>query len=31
MKDLKGVKAKLRELFGGEIILNTDEYTIYSG
>jgi hypothetical protein len=31
MKDLKGVKAKLRELLGGEIILNTDEYTIYEG
>jgi transposase-like protein len=31
MKDLKGVKAKLRELLGGEVILNTDEYTIYEG
>jgi hypothetical protein len=31
MKDLNGVKAKLRELLGGEVILNTDEYTIYEG
>ena len=27
----KGVKARLRELLGGEVILNTDEYTIYEG
>jgi hypothetical protein len=31
MKDLKGLKARLRELLGGEVILNTDEYTIYEG
>ena len=31
MKDLKGMKVKLKELIGGEVIINTDEYTIYEG
>lgn len=31
MKDLKGIKVKLKELISGEVIINTDEYTIYEG
>jgi len=31
MENLKGVKVKLKELIGGEVIVNTDEYTIYQG
>ena len=31
MKDLQGMKVKLKELIGGEVIINTDEYVIYEG
>jgi hypothetical protein len=31
MEDLKGIKVKLREWIGGEVVLNTDEYIIYWG
>jgi len=31
MKDLKGVKAKLKEWIRREVVLNTDEYMIYQG
>jgi hypothetical protein len=31
MENLKGVKVKLKEWIGGEVVLNTDEYTIYQG
>jgi hypothetical protein len=31
MKNLRGVKRKLKEWIGGEVVLNTDEYGIYRG
>jgi len=31
MRELKGIKVKLKELIAGEVIVNTDEYTIYHG
>jgi hypothetical protein len=31
VENLKGVKVKLKEWIGGEVVLNTDEYTIYHG
>ena len=31
MENLKWVKVKLKEWIGGEVVLNTDEYTIYQG
>jgi hypothetical protein len=31
MKDLKGVKVKLKEWIGGEVVLSADEYIIYQG
>jgi hypothetical protein len=31
MKNLRGVKRKLKEWIRGEVVLNTDEYGIYRG
>ena len=31
MKNLRGVKRKLKEWIGGEVVLNTDESGIYRG
>jgi hypothetical protein len=31
MRNLRNMKVKLSRLISGEVILNTDEYTIYKG